>query len=75
MILYDEYLNQAMEAGVKGYLFKDIKGEELTQAIRRIQSGEVVISESIVPKLQFGYGEGHGERRKKATAQWSKKYS
>ena len=29
LTLYDEYLDQAMEAGAKGYLLKDIKREEL----------------------------------------------
>lgn len=53
LTLYDEYPAQAMEAGAKGYLLKDIKREELTQAIRRIYSGEVVISKSITSKAQF----------------------
>ncbi len=47
LTLYDEYLTQAMEAGAKGYLLKDIKRQELAQAIRQIHSGEVVISKSI----------------------------
>lgn len=67
LTLYDEYLNQAMEAGAKGYLLKDIKREELAQAIRQIHSGEVVISESIAPKLQFGYGERHGRKTKEVS--------
>ncbi len=47
LTLYDEYLNQAMEAGAKGYLLKDIKREELAQAIRQVYSGQVVISEGV----------------------------
>ncbi|MDP2730888.1 MAG: response regulator transcription factor [Dehalococcoidales bacterium] len=50
LTLYDAYLNEAMKAGAKGYLLKDIKHEELTRAIKRIYLGEVVISESIALK-------------------------
>ena len=62
LTLYDEYLTQAMEAGAKGYLLKDIKREELAQAIRQVHRGEVVISECITSKLQFGYGERHSKK-------------
>ncbi len=53
LTLYDEYLTQAMEAGAVGYLLKDIKREELAQAIRQVHRGEVVISESITSKPQI----------------------
>ncbi len=53
LTLYDEYLNQAMEAGASGYLLKDIKREELAEAIRRVNKGEVAISESIRDKAKF----------------------
>jgi len=62
LTLYDEYLNQALEAGAKGYLLKDIKREELAQAIRQVHHGEVVISESIKSKTRFGYEEGRGKK-------------
>ena len=54
LTLYDEYLNQAIEAGARGYLLKDINREELAQAIRRVHRGEVVISESIKARTRFG---------------------
>ncbi len=63
LTLYDEYLTQAIEAGAKGYLLKDIKREELAQAIRQVHHGEVVISESIKSKTHFDYEE---RRSKKA---------
>ena len=44
-----------MEAGASGYLLKDIKREELAEAIRRVNSGEVAICESIKDKAQFLY--------------------
>jgi len=62
LTLYDEYLTQAMEAGAKGYLLKDIKREELAQAIRRVHHGEVVISESITFKLRNDYEERLDEK-------------
>jgi DNA-binding NarL/FixJ family response regulator len=62
LTLYDQYLNQAMEAGARGYLLKDIKREELTQAIRQVHHGQIVTSDSIKPKLQFEYENGRGKK-------------
>jgi DNA-binding NarL/FixJ family response regulator len=45
--LHGDYLTQAIEAGANGYLLKDIKREALTRAIRRVHSGEVVISDTL----------------------------
>jgi putative nucleotidyltransferase with HDIG domain len=53
LTLYDEYLNEAMEAGAKGYLIKDIKREELTEAIRQVHNGKLVISKSIKSRAEF----------------------
>jgi DNA-binding NarL/FixJ family response regulator len=39
LTLYDEYLSQAIEAGAKGYLVKDITREELLKAIRAVHEG------------------------------------
>ncbi len=57
LTLYDEYLTQAMEAGARGYLLKDIKREELTQAIRQVHHGEVVTSKDITSQARIGYEE------------------
>ncbi len=57
LTLYDEYLTQAMEAGATGYLLKDIKREELAQAIRQVHRGEVVVGESITSKSRNEYNE------------------
>ena len=57
LTLYDEYLNQAMEAGARGYLLKDIRREELLDAIKRVYAGHIVISESIRAKNKFTYEE------------------
>lgn len=61
LTLYDEYLTQAMEAGARGYLLKDIKGEELAQAIRYVQLGEVVISGTIGSTTRIEYEQRRGE--------------
>ena len=62
LTLYDEYLTEAIEAGAAGYLLKDIKREELAQAIRQVHSGEVVISGSITDRPQTESEEGFSEK-------------
>ena len=57
LTLYDEYLTQALEAGAKGYLLKDIKREELAEAIRQVHRGKVVISKNIKSKNRIDYGQ------------------
>ncbi len=41
----EDCLAKALEAGAVGYLLKDIKRQELAQAIRRVYNGELVINE------------------------------
>jgi DNA-binding NarL/FixJ family response regulator len=55
LTLYDQYLNQAMEAGASGYLLKDIKCDELAKAIRHVHQGQIVTSESIRAKVRYDY--------------------
>jgi len=43
LTLCEDCLAEALEAGAVGYLLKDIKRQELTQAIRRVYNGELVI--------------------------------
>ena len=64
LTLYDEYLTEAIEAGAVGYLLKDAKRAELTQAIRQVHHGEVVISESITAKSRIAYEERFGNNTK-----------
>ncbi|MFC1865046.1 response regulator transcription factor [Chloroflexota bacterium] len=66
LTLYDEYLTQAMEAGASGYLVKDIKREELAQAIRQVHQGKVAISESITSKTRNEYEEIQSEKAKQS---------
>lgn len=44
LTLYEEYFAEAIEAGAAGYLLKDVKREELVQAIRAVQEGKVPLS-------------------------------
>ena len=64
LTLYDEYLAEAIEAGAVGYLLKDARRAELTQAIRQVYHGEVVISESITAKSRTEYEERFGKKAK-----------
>ncbi len=52
LTLYDEYLSEAMGAGARGYLLKDIKREKLAQAIREVHRGKIVIGEGIKSNLE-----------------------
>jgi putative two-component system response regulator len=47
LTLYEEYISEAIKAGARGYLLKDSKREEITDAIRRVHRGQLVIGESI----------------------------
>jgi len=64
LTLYDEYLAEAIEAGAVGYLLKDAKRAELTQAIRQVHHGEVVISESITADSRIEYEERFSKKAK-----------
>ena len=64
LTLYDEYLDEAFEAGAVGYLLKDTKRAELTQAIRQVHRGEIVISESITTQPGINYKKRLGKKAK-----------
>ncbi len=64
LTLCDEYLAEAIEAGAVGYLLKDAKRAELTQAIRQVHRGEVVISDSITANSRIEYEERFGKKAK-----------
>lgn len=40
LTLYEEHMAQAIEAGAAGYLLKDVKHKELSQAIRAVHQGQ-----------------------------------
>ena len=45
LTLYDEYIAESIEAGADGYLLKDIKYAELTQAIKQVYEGKQLLQE------------------------------
>ena len=50
LTLCEDSLAEALEAGAVGYLIKDIKRQELAQAIRRVHNGELVIDARFTPQ-------------------------
>lgn len=51
LTLYEEYITEAIKAGAAGYLLKDIKREELSQAIRVAYQGQSPLNASLARKL------------------------
>ncbi|GGG03476.1 response regulator [Paenibacillus abyssi] len=47
----DQYLFEALQYGVAGYLLKDIEPEELTNAILQVQEGGTLISPQMTTKI------------------------
>jgi DNA-binding NarL/FixJ family response regulator len=51
----DQYIADAMRAGAKGYLLKDMPSEELAQAIRFVQLGYTQLAPGLMEKLIAGF--------------------
>ena len=47
----DSYIFEGLRAGAQGYLLKDISGEELAQAIRKVAAGGALIEPSVARKV------------------------
>lgn len=50
----DQYITDAMRAGAKGYLLKDMPSEELAQAIRFVHLGYTQLAPGLMEKLLTG---------------------
>ncbi|NCJ07145.1 response regulator [Synechococcales cyanobacterium C] len=50
----DQYIRDAIQAGAKGYLLKDMPSEELAQAIRLIHRGYAQMGPGLLEKLMMG---------------------
>jgi len=50
----DGYLAQAIEAGAEGYLTKDVRRDELVDAIRRVHQGELVLGGNLMSNPKVG---------------------
>jgi DNA-binding NarL/FixJ family response regulator len=47
----DEYVYEALRAGASGFLLKDVRSGQLTEAIRTVAAGESLLSPSITRRL------------------------
>lgn len=47
---YDQYVFALLEAGAAGYLLKDVRGQEVIQAIRAVNAGESVLHPVVARK-------------------------
>ncbi len=64
LTLYDQYVGEAMKAGAKGYLLKDITLEDLVDSIKRVYGGEEVFDKNIRPTIKVNYEEKSEEEEK-----------
>jgi DNA-binding NarL/FixJ family response regulator len=51
MYRQDRYVFEAIKAGARGYLLKDIDGQELVQAIRAVHRGEALIDPGMAARV------------------------
>ena len=58
----EEFIFALLEAGAAGYLLKNVRGQELLNAIRATYDGESVLYPAIAKKV-FGHVQTEGERR------------
>lgn len=47
----DEYLFEGLRAGAKGYLLKDVSGEELATAVRAVAGGSALLGSSVAQRV------------------------
>jgi DNA-binding NarL/FixJ family response regulator len=48
---HNEYVYEAMKAGASGFLLKDVRRGQLTDAIRRVVDGDVLVAPAITRRL------------------------
>ncbi len=68
LTLFDEYLSLAMDAGASGYLLKDIKRQDLVEAIRKVHQGHVVIASNITAQRRSEYQRRAGDEPEESGA-------
>ena len=51
----EEYVNQVMKYGAKGYVLKEDTGEDLLKAIKEVLNGNIFVSSSISAKIVNNY--------------------
>lgn len=74
MDVTQEYISEAIKAGVYGYLAKDSKKDVLIQAIRKVNSGEQYFGERVSEVIFKGfYSQSKGEKIAKQNKDLSKR--
>jgi DNA-binding NarL/FixJ family response regulator len=56
-----QYVTEAMEAGVKGYVLKNQAGSDLVQAVRQVSRGQVYLSPGVAQAVVESYQSGGGK--------------
>jgi len=51
----DDWIYEALAAGASGFLLKDVRGTQLTDAVRTVAAGEALIAPSITRRFIEGY--------------------
>ncbi|HRW17578.1 MAG TPA: response regulator transcription factor [Dermatophilaceae bacterium] len=59
----DQALRAAVLAGAAGYVLKDIRGNDLVAAIRRVAAGEQLIAPDVVARVRSSLGESSVDPR------------
>jgi DNA-binding NarL/FixJ family response regulator len=61
----DEYVYEAMKAGASGFMLKDVKPEQLAEAVRVVAAGEALLAPAITRRLieQFVHRPPPGAQR------------
>ena len=57
----DDAMASAIIAGASGYLLKDIKGQDLVSAIRRVSQGENLVNPQHAQQVRDRWARDHGE--------------
>ncbi|MDC0709948.1 response regulator transcription factor [Stigmatella sp. ncwal1] len=53
----DSVVVEALRAGVKGFLLKDVTRDQLADAIRRVANGETLLPPGVADRVQRGFSE------------------
>lgn len=59
---YDQYVFALLEAGAAGYLLKDVRGQELIDAIHAVYRGDSVLHPSVARKVMQRFQQSAGHR-------------
>lgn len=54
----DEYVHEALRAGVSGFLLKDTRPEQLRDAVRVVHGGQSLLDSSVIRRIVEGYAPG-----------------